>query len=221
MNDWIQISFDPKKECDMDAYHDTLRDALQEIGERVRLDVQIGGIGAYYVDDKFNYYLVNWTENPWQAKKDMTVQSNGKPLALFEGEWACRGTWFNYVPGALLWYTSSTTKVVVRMQHVLDGDVVLEPISEENPLPQNLKRSTRDQARKLEAMQISDEDHDLLMEMGCQREDFDFEEDVPVDDEGNLVVEEDSEEEESEEEEREEDEESDSDAMEEDNNMEV
>ena len=77
MNDWIKSSFDPKKECDVDAYHDTLRDALQEIGERVRLDVQIGGIGAYYVDDKFNYYLVNWTENPWQVKKDMTVQSNG------------------------------------------------------------------------------------------------------------------------------------------------
>ena len=131
-------------------------------------------------------------------------------------------SWFNYVSGALLWYTSSTTEVVVRMQHVLDGGVVLEPISGENPLPQNLNRSTCAQAIRLEAMQISDEDHDLLINMGCQREDFDSEEDVPVDDDRNLVVEEEEvrEEEESEEEEREEEEELDSDAMEEDNDME-
>lgn len=174
---------------------------MQEIGERMRMDVRKDGIGAYYVDDKFNYYLVKWTENPWQAKKDMTVQSDSKPLALFEGEWACRGTWFNYVPGALLWYTSSKTEVVVRLQHDLDGDVTLEPISDENPLPSTMNPGSRAQAAKLNAMRISDEDHDLLMDMGCQREDFNFEEVVPVDDNGNLVAEEDGESEEEEEEE--------------------
>ena len=35
------------------------------------------------------------------------------------------------------------------MQHVLDGYVALDPISGENPLPQNLNRSTRAQATKL------------------------------------------------------------------------
>ena len=186
---------------------------MQGIGERMRLDVQKDGIGAYYVEDKFNYYLVKWTENPWQAKEDMTVQSNGQPLALFEGEWACRGTWFNYVPGALLWYTSSKTEVVVRMQHVLDGDVSLEPISDENPLPPRMNPRSRAQATKLNAMRISNDDHDLLMDMGCQREDFDFEENVPVDDNGNFVTEE-------EEESKEEEEESNSDSEDEDDGME-
>ena len=120
----LRFPLTPKKECDVDAYHDTLRDTLQEIGERVSKDVKKDGIGAYYVDDKFNYYLVKWTEDPWQANRDMTVQSNGKPLALFEGEWACRGTWFNYVPGALLWYTSSRRCVIQYFSSTKDESLM-------------------------------------------------------------------------------------------------
>ena len=144
----------------------------------------------------------------------MTVQNPGGNLTLFKGEYVCRMTWFNYVPYAPMWYTPSTTKVFVRMQHVLDGNVTLEPISEENQLPSNLDRATRREATAKGAVQIPDEDHDLLMDLGNQREGLDFEEDVLVNDEGDLVVEE--------EEESDDDEEdgSDDDSMEEDDDME-
>ena len=90
-----------------------MRDTLQDIGERIRHDVKKGGVGAYYVEDKYNYYLGKWTETPWKVEEDMTVQNpGGNALTLFKGEYVCRMTWFNYVPHAPMWYTPSTTKVL-------------------------------------------------------------------------------------------------------------
>jgi hypothetical protein len=41
---------------------------LNKIGERMAEQIVISKYGAYLVDDKMKYYLVQWTSNPWIVK---------------------------------------------------------------------------------------------------------------------------------------------------------
>ena len=82
------------------------------------------------------------------------------------------------------------------MKHFLQADLCLDPVTDNNCLP-NLPEATRRQINNLDPLRLSEDDHDFMMDEAHRREDFDHEEDM-------LDVS-DSEEEESEEEEYDED----------------
>ena len=116
----------------------------------------VGQYGAFMTDDAAadGYYVVRWTSAPY---------------LLEEGDRVCDGIYFNKVPGASGWYTPSTPgiKVVVRMQHVVAPDLLLEPVSASNTLPNTCAKQ---KARDLGAVRVSDHDHDVLMEEARRRD---------------------------------------------------
>lgn len=76
----------------------------------------------------------------------------------------------------------------VRVQHVLDGDVELIPIGPNNALPRGINAQTRSSMMSHNAVRILNDDHDTLMELARQRDDFDYDEhiedgDTDIDDE--------------------------------------
>ena len=58
---------------------------------------------------------------------------------MCEGEWLCKGTWLYRLPEARNWYfiKKDDIELVVRMQHVIDADMQMKPVSSDNELPYN------------------------------------------------------------------------------------
>jgi hypothetical protein len=57
-NDWRQINFCKKKDCDADEHERAQQWTLNKIGERMAELIVISQYGAYLVDDTMKYYLV-------------------------------------------------------------------------------------------------------------------------------------------------------------------
>jgi hypothetical protein len=83
------------------------------------------------------------------------------PIQLQEGELVARAKYFNKVPWANRWYTPSEVETTVRLQQVLAPDLTLQPISEENKLPNTCDRR---KAEQLGAKRVSNRDHDLILD---------------------------------------------------------
>ena len=188
LNDWRKITFEPATNCDGDEMIDSLAFTLRGLGERMKNRIVEAGFGAYHADGKYSYYLVQWTEKPWQIESDCVKKCGAEYCQLFEGDWVCHGKWLNYVPYANHWYTVSEVEVLVRCQTILHSDVKLAPHSHENKLP-GMNPASRAQALALNPLRVTDEDHDFLMDAASLMEGLDYEVDIPdasTDDEGDA-----------------------------------
>ncbi len=74
--------------------------------------------------------------------------------------------------------------VTVRMKNVLNADLLLSPISKENPFPR-VHLSMRDHAKQLHPHKLLVRDHDFMIEEIERRELLNANEDI--DGEGNVV----------------------------------
>ena len=125
--------------------------------------IVIGQYGAYLVDDAhIKYYLVQWTTLPWRVESG-TIET--KCGVAHEGEYICKGLWFNDVDPAPRWYTLSEDEVIVRCQCILGSDIELVPHSSENDLPPHLNQRYRQLVlEKMKPMKLHEDTHDQLMD---------------------------------------------------------
>ena len=140
--------------------------------------IEKGGCGAYNADGKYNYFLVKWTEKPWQIEKDCVRKCGAEDCQLRSGDWVCHGIWLNYVPRANHWYTIGNTKVLVRCQSLLQSKIQLLPHSPDNKLPR-MNEKSRLQAVALNPLRLRNEDHDFLMDAASLLEGLNYEEEIP------------------------------------------
>jgi hypothetical protein len=144
-NDTKIISFAPAKDCDAEEMEETLVATLKQLAKTISRNVVIGGVGAYAVDnDVGQYYLVKWTQVPWELLEDEIIMVKNTMTTVLRGDWICEGRWLNRVECARYWYTVGDTVVTVRMKNVLHSDLAMTPISVSNPLP-HLHPTVRDQ----------------------------------------------------------------------------
>ena len=85
----------------------------------------------------------------------------------------------NYVPRARQWYTVSETEVHVRCQTVLQSDLELTPHGPDNELP-TMNAASREQAIAMNCIKLSDEARAFLMDAAGDREELDYEMEVPM-----------------------------------------
>jgi len=174
-NDWRKINFRKKKKCNVDEHERAQQWTLNQIGERMAELIVISQYGAYLVDDKMKYYLVQWTLEPWKVE-DGSLETDGGVAR--EGEWVCKGLWLNNVDCAPCWFWLSDKEVLVRCQFVLCSNVVLQNHNTDNNLPR-MNAQYRQSVLKLNPMRLSDENHDILMDAASLREGLDYVEEIP------------------------------------------
>jgi hypothetical protein len=137
--------------------------------------IVISQYGAYLVDDRMKYYLVQWTSDPWKVEGGSLETDGG---VAREREWVCKGLWLNGVDRAPRWFWLSDKEVVVRCQFVLCSNVVLENHNAGNDLPR-MNAQYRRSVLQLNPMRLSDETHDVLMDAASLREGLDYVEEIP------------------------------------------
>ncbi|EJK77427.1 hypothetical protein THAOC_00744, partial [Thalassiosira oceanica] len=72
---------------------------LDTIGFVMSLQAKKGQIGAYVVDDEnYDYYLVEFDSDPYQAERTETITLDGESFDVREGEWICKGRWLDRLP---------------------------------------------------------------------------------------------------------------------------
>ncbi len=179
-NDWKEIRFAPTTKCDEDDLMESQALTLQIIGEKMAKSITVGGFGGYLADaDRLKYYLVKWTSAPWQVGTDGMINDGVNDVSVSKGDWICKGVWLDYVPRARQWYTVSEDEVHVRCQTVLQSDLDLTPHGPDNELP-TMNAASREAAIERSCIQLSDEDHDFLMDAAGDREELDYEMEVPL-----------------------------------------
>ncbi len=176
-NDWRTINFKKETKCELDDVISAKEWTLQSIGGRMAQQIRIGMYGAYLVDDRIRYYLVQWTCNPWLVENG-SLETDGE-LAR-KGEWVCKGVWMNDINRAPCWFWQSEKEVVVRCQSILCSDVRLIEHSSDNDLPQ-MNGQYRLSMLALNPIRLSDENHDILMDAASLRDGLDYKEEVPDD----------------------------------------
>ena len=174
-NDWRQINFHKKKDCDTDEHERAQQWTLNKIGERMAELIVISQYGACLVDDRIKYYLAQWTLGPWKVE-DGSLETDGGVAR--EGEWVCKGLWLNDVDHAPRWFWLSNKEVVVRCQFVLCSQLVLQEHNTDNDLPR-MNAQYRESVLKLNPMRLSDENHAILMDAARLREGLDYVEEIP------------------------------------------
>ncbi|KAL7546848.1 hypothetical protein ACHAWF_010174 [Thalassiosira exigua] len=181
-NDWTVVTLEPRTNGYVEE--DVLERkaaTVRGIGRMMADQVIVGGYGAYPVkDDRYDYYLVQWTEEPREVEGDTTITLGGESFPVRKGDLVCKGKWLDTVPGSLRWWYQTPQECIVRMQTVVDADIDLAPIGPENELPSNMRRERKQFAREKKALRVSDEDHELLVEEALRRDAFDHEEEVEV-----------------------------------------
>ena len=169
---------------------------LDGIAEQMAERLIVGKVGAFLTDDPDadGYYLVKWDSVPYTLQEDTVLEEFKPPVVLKSGELVCEGRYFNRVPRAKQWYTSTEILTSVRMKQVVATDIELEPISITNKLPRTCDVKN---AKKQNAMRVSDAFHDAILEEIHKRDlldhcelsslDEDFEsENEEMDDEASL-----------------------------------
>ena len=99
-NDWKLVEIIPKpkgyKEEDADARKAV---TIAGVGKRMAELVEIGGYGAYPVDDeRYEYYVVKWTGLPYEVEENISVPLGNETFYLRKGETVCKGVWLEKVP---------------------------------------------------------------------------------------------------------------------------
>ena len=109
---------------------------MKDIGKTIVRNVVIGRVGAYTVDDEADqYYLVEWASEPREMEENENIIVENTLTTVFKEDWVCEGRWLDQVERAKYWYTVSDTIVTVCMKNVLHADLIMKPITSDNPMP--------------------------------------------------------------------------------------
>ena len=180
-NDWGLGWFENKKDATMEDTHAANADTLRQLGETISKEIEVGNIGAYSVDDpEYNYYLVRWDEEPQVADADKTFELGGDKVVVYKGDWYCKGTWLQKVKGAKNWWTKHGQQCVVRLETVLNADVMILPRSDENRISSwgRLYRTTKSYVEEHGAWRVSDTDDSFMVEESRMRSAWEYDEEL-------------------------------------------
>ena len=166
-NDWEIIHLDKKANDFVEEdFAESNMFTLETLSTAMSHIVMDGNYGAYVVDDpEYDYYLVKWVGQPYQAKDDEVIELDGEEFIVKEGEWLCNGEWLDRLQGAKRWWYQTDRRCVVRLQAVTNPNLELEPLSDTNKLYPSASREAKQQAREHanETYKISEEDHKFLL----------------------------------------------------------
>jgi hypothetical protein len=139
LNDWMIVNLEPTNKSDLEEIEDTQAVALSGITMMMAEQVEVGSHGAFSTDDPDAnvYYIVEWTSTTYTLQEDAELKEYDPPEMVEKGTLVCDAKYFNKVPGAKHWYTPTLTKTVVRLQFVIDPDLILDKQSKECKLPNN------------------------------------------------------------------------------------
>ena len=160
--------------------------------------INIGGHGAFGTEDENadGYYIVKWTSVPYTLQEDVELTEFTPAIRIKAGELVCDADYYNKVPGARHWYTPTQgeeRKTTVRVKQVLAPHLELKPISDENPLPNAMKKGPKAEAKRLGALRIIAADDANILEESARRELLEHDEAESSDDEDEEEEEEESE----------------------------
>ena len=152
-NKWYIVEIDDSKDGDPEDTAELYHDVLHHMTSVLAMDIEIGSIGAVCTVDKQNskdgYYLIQFTSLPFTAQVE-------------NGTLQVKGQWVYELPGAPLWfYQEEGIEVTVELTTVLATNVQMIPFSPNNQ-PRN--KITRRQADDNDAMRMTLEDHDAIMD---------------------------------------------------------
>jgi len=194
-NDFCILNMVDAKGHDQEQEVKSMVVALKGYGETVAEGVEVGGYGAYIVDDHdYDYYLCRWTAEPFRVEQDedMWVGEGEDPVQVFEGDWVCRGIRLEKLPQAKNWWTMTDRPCLVRMQEVVHTGLQFRPRSDTNPLPRRRPKSVIDHADKMGAWFLKDADHQYMTLRRRQIEGLDYPEEL-FDDLAENMMDEDNE----------------------------
>ena len=191
LNDWRLGSFQPREDCDMAQLHAAKADTLQQIGKDYAPEVIEGNFVAHHVDHPqySNYYLAQWTGVPIEAEEDKVIELDAGKYTVYKGDWYCEAVWMDKLRGGRNWWTMTARRCIIRLETVLDPDVLLRPRSEDTPLPSRLNKVSVNTANKTGAWRLSDTDHTFFVEETLSRSSMEFEDDIAqANSEESIVV---------------------------------
>ncbi|EJK64880.1 hypothetical protein THAOC_14335, partial [Thalassiosira oceanica] len=164
------------KEFDEEDFADGNEFTLDTIGFVMSLQAKKGQIGAYVVDDEnYDYYLVEFDSDPYQAERTETITLDGESFDVREGEWICKGRWLDRLPNTTKWWYKTPQKCIVRLQVVIHPDLKLMPLSDSNQVHNSAGVQVRQMAMENETFKIRDADHEYLLEEAINRNVLDME----------------------------------------------
>ena len=125
--------------------------------------------------------MVKWEEAPQLAEEDYEFQfDGGDKYSVRKGDWYCKGTWFQKVDGARNWWTKHGQECIVKLETVLNADVMLLPRSDETPINAStwgkLHSSTQTWIQQQGAWRVSDASDLFMVEESRRRGVWDYDE---------------------------------------------
>ena len=205
LNDWRIVKLVPNKKSAPEEEEEAFAEVLAGKTARIAEQIEIGNFGAFATldEDADGYYLIKFTSKPYTLQAAVELKMYDPPIRIETGELVCDAEYFNKVPGASLWYTATAAQdavTVVRVQQVVAADLKPAAISEENKLPIGMSKKNKADATKKKAVKISAEEHEVILDEICRREELEHEEEAPEsEDEGEDEDKESSDEDEGEE----------------------
>jgi hypothetical protein len=177
-NDWRIVTSIPSNENDPLDVEEAKKEVLEGVATRMAEQIEWSNYGAVMTEDEatHGYYLVEWTSEP-HALQEETDE-------FWEGELVCDATYLDPVGRARNWYTpgTSTCVMLIRIQHVVSGDVELLTPSPTVKLPRTCNRQ---EAIRKKAVRLSDSTHEEILKEIHRRDVLNFEEDDTVEDTGD------------------------------------
>ena len=100
-NDWRMGHFETRLDYVIDQYHAAKSDTLKELGKYYCNEIVQGNYGAYMIadDPEYPYYVIEWVEEPWCAKKDDRIKIGTESFIVHKGDWICKGVWLTKLYG--------------------------------------------------------------------------------------------------------------------------
>ena len=152
-NKWYIIEIQDSKEGDPEDTAELYHDVLHHMTSVVAMEIEIGSFGTVCTVDnesaKDGYYLIQFTSLPFTAQEE-------------NGTLQVKGQWLYELPGAALWfYHEEAPEETVEVTTILAPNLNLIPFSPENQ-PKGI--ISRKQAGDNDAMRLTQEDHDTIMD---------------------------------------------------------
>jgi hypothetical protein len=171
LNDWNIVQLVPGKDNDDEeilTIHKIVLDAKVE-----SLCVQEDNVGAFLTEDPESdgYYLVRWTSTPYRLEEARELTEYDPPILVPKGGLVADAVYFNQVPRAQRWYTTTDIATTVRLQQVIIADLTLFDEMEGSRLPNTCNKT---EARRKGAQKVSNHDHGRLLDEISRMEILEF-----------------------------------------------
>ena len=151
--------------------------------------IQEGNYGAVSTSDDnavSGYYICTFSSTPYILQEPY-INGSEKVQA---GELVCDITWLNPVPMCKTLFShglkdDSSLNSVIRVQHIVDGDVKYKFLDDITILPRSM-RNRFQSLKDFNTIIIDDEYHDNIVETIFARNHVDYQEDVEISDESSV-----------------------------------